>query len=152
MLSKIHHQLPEIAERPIPVNASLLSVLMAEASVQAGFPSPAEDCAVSRLDISKILVQHEQATFLLRVGGFSMKKYGIDDRDLLLVDRAIRARHGMIVVAEIDGEHTVKKLYDAGGVVKLQAGNPTYPDIYPKDGQSLILFGVVTWCFKKFGS
>lgn len=151
MPAKGNHHLPEITDDPIPVNASLLSVLMAESSVQAGFPSPAADHAVSRLDISKILVQHEQATYLLRVGGFSMKKYGIDDRDLLLVDRAIRPRHGMIVVAELDGEHTVKKLYDAGGVVKLQAGNPTYPDIYPKEAQSLILFGVVTWCFKKFG-
>lgn len=143
---------PQTPGSIVPVDASSLPLFHGEMRVRAGFPSPAEECAVSRLDISKLLVQHDQATFLMRVGGTSMCDFGIDDRDLVLVDRAIRPGHGMIVVAEIEGDYTLKKLHKAYGIVKLQAGNPTYPDIFPKDGQTLEIFGVVTWCFKKFGA
>lgn len=132
------------------VSASPTPVFVGEVSVRAGFPSPA-DSGVSRLDISKLLVQHDQATFLLRVAGDSMRDCGINDRDLILVDRAIRPGHGMVVVAELDGDFTLKKLFKSGGVVKLQAGNDNYPDIYPRDGQTLSIFGVVTWCMTKFG-
>ncbi|WP_021028645.1 LexA family transcriptional regulator [Comamonas sp. B-9] len=135
---------------PILVSAAPLSILRAEGSVRAGFPSPAEDFAVSRLDIGALLVKHPQATYLLRVAGPSMREFGIDDGDLVAVDRALQARHGCIVVAVIEGEFTVKKLFKAAGMVKLKAGNPTYPDITPKEGQSLEIWGVVTSCIKIF--
>jgi hypothetical protein len=61
-----------------------------------------------------------------------MQECGIADGDLIVVDRAIQARHGHIVVAIVDSEFSVKYLYQAGGVVRLKAGNPTYPDIIPK--------------------
>ena len=67
--------------------------------VQAGFPSPAEDFAVKRIDLTESLVVHPQATFLLRVSGDSMREAGIFDGDMLVVDRAIKARHGQVVVA-----------------------------------------------------
>nr|WP_314711278.1 translesion error-prone DNA polymerase V autoproteolytic subunit [uncultured Comamonas sp.] len=135
----------------LPVQSGALSVLMAASSVRAGFPSPAEDHAVSRLNVADLLVQHEQATFMMRVGGPSMRDCGIEDRDLVLVDRAVRARHGHIVVAILDGELTIKKLYSAHGVMKLQAGNAMFPDIHPREGESLEIFGVVTWCLKRLG-
>lgn len=134
-----------------PVVAGPFSVLMPESSVRAGFPSAAEEHAVSRIDIAALLVQHEQATFLMRVAGPSMRDHGIEDRDLVLVDRAVRARHGHTVVAVLEGELTIKKLYDLNGIVKLQAGNPTYPDITPREGETLETFGVVTWCLKRLG-
>ena len=123
---------------------------MADCSVRAGFPSPAEDFSGKRLDIADLLVEHPQATFLLRVAGPSMCEYGIDDGDLIVVDRALRAKHGSIVVAVIDNEFTVKALYNAGGYFKLKAGNPTYPDIVPKENQQMEIWGVVKSCIKRF--
>lgn len=79
-----------------------------------------------------------------------MQEYGIGDGDLIVVDRAIQARHGHIVVAVVDSEFTVKYLYKAAGIVRLKAGNPTYPDIVPKESQTLEVWGVVTSCIKRF--
>jgi DNA polymerase V len=135
---------------PVPVTladpAWVQSVLN---SVQAGFPSPAEDHALERVDLNKVLIKHPEATFLMRVRGASMREAGIDDGDVVLVDRAIRASHGHVVVAVVDGEFTVKRLWKrGGGNLKLQAANPTYPDIIPKDGQTIEVWGVVTNAIK----
>lgn len=135
---------------PVPVTASLMPLILADSSVRAGFPSPAEDFGGRRLDLSDILIEHPQATFLMRVAGSSVTEYGIDDGDLIVVDRALRPRHGQIVVAVIDSDFTVKKLHYACGYIKLKAGNPTYPDIVPKEGQTLEIWGVVTSCIKRF--
>lgn len=118
------------------------------ATVQCGFPSPAEDVAMERVDLNKVLIKHPQATFLMRVRGDSMREAGIDDGDVVLVDRAIKASHGHVVVAVVDGEFTVKRLWQRGRNVKLQPANPTYPDILPRDGQTLEVWGVVTNAIK----
>ncbi|MEQ6475066.1 translesion error-prone DNA polymerase V autoproteolytic subunit [Comamonas sp. wu1-DMT] len=135
---------------PVQLTASPVALPLADCSVRAGFPSPAEDFSGKRLDIAELLVEHPQATFLLRVAGPSMREYGIDDGDMILVDRALRPRHGSIVVAIIDSDFTVKVLHTASGSCKLRAGNPTYPDIVPKEGQTLEIWGVVTSCIKRF--
>ncbi|QXZ11240.1 translesion error-prone DNA polymerase V autoproteolytic subunit [Comamonas sp. Y33R10-2] len=135
---------------PAALSALPLELALADCSVRAGFPSPAEDFSGKRLDIGELLVEHPQATFLLRVAGPSMREYGIDDGDLIVVDRALRARHGSIVVAIVDSEFTVKALHNADGVFKLRAGNPTYPDIVPKENQELQIWGVVKSCIKRF--
>jgi DNA polymerase V len=116
--------------------------------VQAGFPSPAEDHAIERVDLNKVLIKHPQATFLMRVRGASMREAGIDDGDVVLVDRAIKASHGHVVVAVVDGEFTVKRLSKRGSNLTLQAANPTYPDIVPRDGQTVEIWGVVTTAIK----
>ena len=120
------------------------------ASVHAGFPSPADDHAGKPLDLNDLLVTHPQATYMLSVAGDSMVEEGINDRDIIVVNRAIKPRHGHIVVAILDGEFAVKKLHQRAGRVKLLAGNPTYPPIIPKDGQSLVVWGVVTSSIKRF--
>lgn len=117
--------------------------------VQAGFPSPADDFAAKRIDLTEQLVAHPQATFILRARGLSMQGAGIDDGDMLVVDRAVKPRHGHVVVAVVDGEFTVKTLHDRAGRVKLRAANATYPDIVPSDGQTIEIWGVVTWCLKR---
>ena len=117
-------------------------------TVQCGFPSPAEDHAIERVDLNKVLIKHPQATFLMRVRGDSMREAGIDDGDVVLVDRAIKATHGHVVVAVVDGEFTVKRLWQRGRNVKLQPANPTYPDILPRDGQTIEVWGVVTNAIK----
>lgn len=121
-----------------------------EVGVHAGFPSPAEDLGAKRIDLSEILVAHPQATFLVRVCGVCMREAGIFDGDVLVVDRAIKPRHGHIVVAVVDGEFAVRQLYQRGGRTKLQAANPTYPDIEPREGQVVEVWGVVTSSIKRF--
>lgn len=123
---------------------------MPAASVRAGFPSPAEDFAVNRLDLTQLLITHPQATYLLRVAGTSMQDAGIGDGDTIVVDRAIKPRHGHVVVAVVDGEFTVKYLHQRAGRVRLKAANPTFPDIVPKEGQTIEVWGVVSACIKRF--
>lgn len=141
--------MPARSHDPIEVviHAAAL-VSRTDVSVAAGFPSPAEDHAVKRIDLNDVLIRHPQATFLMRVRGTSMKDAGIDDGDVVLVDRAIKAVHGHVVVAVVDGEFTVKQLWKRGDRVKLKAANPTYPDITPRDGQQLEVWGVVTNAIK----
>jgi len=81
---------------PTPVDCGRPAVVfLVDHAVQAGFPSPAEDHAQKRIDLNDVLIKHPQATFLLRVSGHSMREAGIDDGDVVLVDRAIGPRHGM---------------------------------------------------------
>lgn len=137
------------ADQPVPLStASLVWVQRIQATVQCGFPSPAEDHAVERVDLNKVLIKHPLATFLMRVRGASMREAGIDDGDVVLVDRAIKPTHGHVVVAVVDGEFTVKRLWKRGSNLKLQAANPTYPDIVPRDGQLVEVWGVVTNAIK----
>jgi len=128
---------PVVEEKPAWVDALV-------GTIQAGFPSPAEDHASERVDLNKMLIKHPLATFMMRVRGASMREAGIDDGDVVLVDRAIKACHGHVVVAVVDGDFTVKRLWKRGANLKLQAANPTYPDILPKDGQTIEVWGVVT--------
>lgn len=119
-------------------------VPLACSTVPAGFPSPAEDWVEERLDLYKMLVEHPACTFFVQARGDSMREAGILDGDILVVDRVLRAEHGDIVIAVVDNDLTVKRLYKRAGLFRLQPANPTYPDIVPKDGQSIEIWGVVT--------
>jgi DNA polymerase V len=127
-----------------------LALPLAGASVRAGFPSPADDYAARRVDLNDVLVTHPQATFLLRVRGDSMRDAGIFDGDTLVVNRALKPRHGCIVVAAVDGDFTVKFLHQRAGRMKLKAANATYPDIVPREGQVIEVWGVVTSAIRQF--
>lgn len=125
-------------------------VMLIQGEVQAGFPSAAEDTCAKRIDLNAVLVSHPAATYLLRARGKSMVDAGIFDGDVLIIDKAIKARHGHIVVAEVDGEFTVKTLFNRQGRTKLQAANATFPDIQFKEGQELKVWGVVIHTIKSF--
>lgn len=127
-----------------------LSALGIDTSVYAGFPSPAEDFQAERIDVLQRIVVHPQATYTLRVRGDSMRNAGIFHGDVILVDRAIRPRHGHIVVAVVDGAYTCKTLWQRGQDIRLQAANPAYEDIVPHDGQTIEVWGVVIACIKQF--
>ena len=118
--------------------------------VCAGFPSPADDLGAQRIDLAKVLIVHPQATYFLRAIGHSMIEAGIFDNDIMVVDRAIKPRHNHIVVAVVDGDFTVKRLYQRAGRIKLKAANPTFPDIVPKEGQILEIWGVVCSSITQF--
>jgi len=112
--------------------------------VEAGFPSPADDYIESLLDLNEYLVKHPAATFLVRAKGESMLHAGIHPGDILVVDRSLEARHGKIVIAAVNGELTVKRLYMKDGVVKLQPENPSFPDIIITEALDTMVWGVVT--------
>ena len=124
--------------------------MMIRNRVCAGFPSPAEDLGAQRIDLTQMLIVHAQATYFLRARGTSMEGVGIFDNDILVVDRAIKPSHNHIVVAVVDGDFTVKSLYQRAGRIKLKAANPTFADIVPKEGQTLEVWGVVTSSIKQF--
>jgi DNA polymerase V len=115
-----------------------------DGSVPAGFPSPADDFAVKRHDLNELLITHPLATFMWRAAGESMIEFGIRDGDILVCNRALRAVHGHIVIAQVNGSFTIKKLFVRGDRVKLVPGNPTYPEITFKSFDELIVCGVVT--------
>jgi DNA polymerase V len=118
--------------------------------VPGGFPSPADDYLEGELDLNELLIQHPAATFYVRLAGDSMIKAGLFDGDILVVDRAVKAQHKHIVVAVIDGEMTVKRLYSRGGRVELHPENPAYPPILIGEGRDLIIWGVVIGSVRQF--
>jgi DNA polymerase V len=111
--------------------------------VRAGFPSPADDYIESYLDLNTHLIHHPSATFFVRASGDSMTKVGIADGDLLIVDRSIEPTHGRIVIAAINGELTVKRLFINGGQTKLIPENDNYAPIVIHEGLELVIWGVV---------
>ena len=121
----------------------------AEHSMPAGFPSPAADFEVGSVNLVEHMGLDQPSTFIARVRGLSMIGKGIDDGDLLVINKALAPQHGQTVVAVIDNELTCKTLYQRHGVVKLQAANPDFPDIVPKEGQTMTIWGVVTAVIKK---
>ncbi len=138
------------ANVPALISEVPLLALLLKNKVCAGFPSPAEDLGAQRIDLTALLVTHAQATYFLKASGHSMVEAGIFDGDIMVVDRAVKPRHGHIVVAVVDGDFTVKRLYQRAGRVKLRAANVTFPEIVPKDGQTIEVWGVVTATIKRF--
>ncbi|MGS5405753.1 LexA family protein [Acinetobacter junii] len=126
-----------------------MSIAVAIEKVSAGFPSPAQDYIDKKIDMNEHLISNECATFIVKVGSLSMKNAGIDIDDELIVDRSLDAKHDDIVVALIDNEFTVKRLKIEQHRTWLKAENPDYDDIHLKDGQQLIIWGVVTFILKK---
>ena len=109
----------------------------------------AVDGGQSRIDLNDVLIRHPQATYFMRAAGVAMHGAGIDDGDVLLVDRAIKPSHGHIVVAALDGELTCRRLWRQGAQVKLQAAHREYGDIAITDAAELELWGVVTTVIKQ---
>lgn len=130
--------------------SDLLYLPLFASRVPAGFPSPAADYQERMLDLNEYLIQDAAATFMLRVSGDSMSGAGIASGDLLVVDRALLPQHGQIVLAVVDGDFTVKRLYRQHGRLELRAENPAYAPICLADGQELQIWGVVTACIKRF--
>lgn len=117
--------------------------------VSAGFPSPAADYEEKRLDINEYLVSNPVSTFFFPVQGDSMQGAEIFDGEILVVDRSVKPRHGHIVVAFVDGERLVKRLYVRNGRVALLAENPAYPLLEISGDMELVVWGVVTGKFKR---
>ena len=118
--------------------------------VCAGFPSPADGYLEEMLDLNSYLVRNKAATFFFRVMGDSMTGANIHDGDMLVVDRSIEARHRHIVLAVINNEYTVKRLFCADGVIELHAENSAYAPIRFQEHEELQVWGVAVGTVSRF--
>jgi repressor LexA len=100
------------------------------------------------ISLDDLLIKNRTATFLLRVSGDSMVRAGIMPGDLVLIDRSATARDGDIVIAEVDNQWTMKRLRQHGGRITLEAANPAYSPIRPRE--ELRIAGVVTAVIRKY--
>lgn len=110
----------------------------------AGFPSPADDYLDESIDLSKILTPNLPATFFWRVNGHSMKDAGIFDGDMLIVDRSLKAQHGDVVVAVVNGEISLKRLL-LRDKPKLSCDNKNFPEYRYPENAEIEVWGVVTF-------
>ncbi len=131
-------------EAPIPFEKRT-SLPLVSASVEAGFPSPADDHLERGIDLNEELVRNPAATFYVRVKGESMRDAGIHPGDLLMIDRSVTPVDRQIVVAMIDGEFTVKRFRKRNGKITLEAENPAFQPIEVGEDQELTIWGAVTY-------
>lgn len=131
--------------------SSELELAFAEQGIRAGFPSPAQDYLTESIDLNKELVKHPATTFYARAVGDSMKDCGIDDGDLLVIDKSLEPQEGDIIVAYVDGEFTLKKvrLDTHGKCLWLMPANEEYSPIQVTEENSFIIWGVLTYNIKK---
>jgi repressor LexA len=130
------------------VPGSIASPVRVLGTVEAGFPSPAEEELVDTLSLDDLLIQNREATFLLKVSGDSMSGAGILPGDMVIVDKGRTPRSGDIVIAEVDGQWTMKFLRKRKDEVTLLPANPRYKPIRPKS--ELKIAGVVTAVVRKY--
>lgn len=124
----------------------------ADGGVICGFPSPAQDYMDRTLNFNEDIIKHPSATFYAKALGDSMEEAGIEEGDILVIDRALEPRDGDIVVAFVNGEFTVKYLDISKkhkGIVRLRPGNPNYEPIVMKEGYELMIWGVVSNIIKR---
>ena len=117
-------------------------------SVQAGFPSPEEEALRDVISMDEYLITRPESSFLLKVSGDSMIGEGIMEGDLVIVEKRRSPKTGDIVIAEVDGEWTMKYFIRKGKTIVLEAANPKYPPIKPRS--ELRLGGVVTAVIRKY--
>lgn len=120
-----------------------------DTGISAGFPSPADDFKETRISLDEELITNKEATFFAKVSGQSMIGAGLDDSDLLVIDRSIEPTNNKIAVCFLDGEFTVKRLRVEKDEVWLQPENPDYPIIKITEENNFVIWGIVTNVIKK---
>lgn len=120
-----------------------------EGRVQAGFPSPAQGEYADTIDLNRALITNPASTFCARVIGNSMVDAGINEGDLLIIDRAVTPHNGSIAVCFIDGDFTVKRLSIRNDGIFLTPANASYPEIPVSEGSHFQVWGVVSHIIKK---
>lgn len=133
--------------KPNPATRKMLHLV--QEGISAGFPSPADDFKELRISIDQEVVKNEEATFYARVSGQSMQGAGLDDGDLLVIDRSQEPENNAIAVCFIDGEFTVKRLKVEKDCIYLMPENPRYQPIKVTEENQLQIWGVVTYVIKK---
>jgi DNA polymerase V len=117
--------------------------------ISAGFPIPADDFEATKVSLDEELVKNKSTTFFAKVKGQSMIGAGLNDNDLLIIDRSLQPENNKIAVCFIDGDFTVKRLKVENGIIWLQPENPEYPIIKISEENDFIIWGIVTNVIKK---
>ena len=153
-ISMIHSDLLTLSQNPSNLKLDTLAFEFRLLShrISAGFPSPATDYVEEGLDLNDYLVRNKAATFMFTVKGDSMTGASIEEGDKVVVDRAQHPKHGDIVVAVVDGEYTIKRLFKHMGRVELRPENAAYPPIVFLDGSELMVWGVVVGVVRRYAS
>ena len=131
-----------------PKKENYLGQWLVEQGVSAGFPSPADDFKEIRISLDKELVKNQESTFYARVSGESMIEAGIDDGDLLIIDRSLSPENGKIAICLVDGEFTVKRIKKEKSKFYLIPENKNYNRIEINEENELFIWGIVTYVIK----
>lgn len=132
-----------------PKASSGSGAILIDVGISAGFPSPAGDFNETRISLDDELVKNKDSTFYAKVKGQSMIDAGLDDDDLLVIDRSLEPANNKIAVCFLDGEFTVKRLRVEKKEVWLQPENPNYPIINITEENDFMIWGIVTSVIKK---
>ena len=132
-----------------PKEGNSIGQWLIEQGISAGFPSPADDFKEIRISLDKELIKNKEATFYARVSGNSMENAGLEDGDLLVIDRSLNPENKRVTVCFIDGEFTVKRIIKKGNKFYLKPENPKYKEIEVNEENKLIIWGTVTYVIKK---
>ena len=117
--------------------------------IKAGFPSPAADFDETRISLDKALVKNPHTTFYAKANGQSMKGAGIDDGDIMVIDRSTEPRNNKIAVCLIDGEFTVKRIKKTKEELLLMPENNDFQPIKVTEENQFVIWGIVTYVIKK---
>ena len=128
----------------IPIRNNTIELPLYSSGVACGFPSPADDYFESTIDLNDLLINNPSSTFLIRANGNSMMDAGILDGDLLIVDRSLTPKNKDIVVANINGEFLVKRLYIKNSKVWLCSENKEFKSILINNETTFEIWGIVT--------
>lgn len=132
-----------------PEFGSGIRIPFSQKGVPAGFPSPALDFTEDGIDLNTALSENPLATFYIRVSGHSMTGAGIDDKDILVVDRSIDAKDESIAICVIDGEFTVKRVRFKADGIWLVAENPDFSPKKIEESDRFEIWGIVTYVIKR---
>ena len=119
-----------------------------DSGLQAGFPSPAQDYTELKIDLNEELIRNPDATFFVRIKGKSMVDAGLNDGDVLIIDRSLEPANGKIAVCYLDGGFTVKRLKVEKDVCWLLPENPEYKPIKVTPENDFVIWGIVTYVIK----
>ena len=133
----------------IPKKENGIGQWLAEDGISAGFPSPADDFKETRISLDRELVKNKEATFFARVSGDSMVGAGLDDGDLIVIDRSKNPENGKIAICLVDRKFTVKRIKKEKNKFYLMPENKRYKPIELKEENELIIWGIVEYVIKK---
>lgn len=126
-----------------------LFISVSDSPVHAGFPSPAENIMENKLDLNKLLIKNPSSTFFAKVSGESMIDDGVDDGDILVIDKSITPYDGAIAVCYLDGEFTLKRVRFMDGFILLVPSNSKFKSIKVDKDNEFLVWGVVRYIIKK---
>jgi DNA polymerase V len=127
---------------------TVLQIPIIEGGISAGFPSPADDFLDKTIDLNKAYIKHKDATFFGRVRGNSMIDAGLNDGDLMIIDKSLEPQNNKIAVCFIDGEFTVKRIKIEADIIWLVAENKDYKPILVTKDNDFLIWGIVTAVIK----